>query len=165
MSDGSNVRVLAEREGRGAGGDLQSLDVSQGVEQFFRQPSEKYSCSLSPLKLTNGSTAIECGGGLKTTGAGAALGLDDDSTGFEIQSLSMTKYAIAPKTTATVAPSSHCFDRRAAWTGACGSPTARELALAATPGGIEALPDNKPRIRSTKGRPVAPAGRRVHCTR
>src|SRR5215469_5438333 len=30
-------------------------------------PSEKYSCSLSPLKLTNGSTAMECGGGEKTT--------------------------------------------------------------------------------------------------
>ena len=28
-------------------------------------PSEKYSCSLSPLMFTNGSTAIECGGGLK----------------------------------------------------------------------------------------------------
>src|SRR5579872_7626334 len=30
-------------------------------------PSEKYSCSLSPLKLTNGNTAMECGGGLNAT--------------------------------------------------------------------------------------------------
>ena len=29
------------------------------------RPSEKYSCSLSPLMLTNGSTARECRGGLK----------------------------------------------------------------------------------------------------
>jgi hypothetical protein len=28
-------------------------------------PSEKYSWSLSPLMFSNGSTAIECGGGLK----------------------------------------------------------------------------------------------------
>jgi hypothetical protein len=29
-------------------------------------PSEKYSCSLSPLRFTNGSTAIECGGRVAT---------------------------------------------------------------------------------------------------
>lgn len=28
-------------------------------------PSEKYSCALSPLRLLNGNTAIECGGGAK----------------------------------------------------------------------------------------------------
>src|ERR1700730_18886738 len=28
-------------------------------------PSEKYSCSLSPLMFTNGNTAMECGGGAK----------------------------------------------------------------------------------------------------
>src|ERR1700689_143772 len=28
-------------------------------------PSEKYCCCLSPLTFTNGSTAIECGGGVK----------------------------------------------------------------------------------------------------
>src|SRR5262249_54926860 len=82
-------------------------------------PSEKYSCSLSPLKLTNGSTAIECGGGLKTAATGTPLVVDADGARFEIQSLSTAKYAVAPKTTATVAPSSPCFDSRAACTSAC----------------------------------------------
>src|SRR5262249_32972102 len=33
------------------------------------RPSEKYCCSLSPLIFTKGSTAIECGGGLKAATA------------------------------------------------------------------------------------------------
>src|ERR1700721_278649 len=39
-------------------------------------PSEKYSCSLSPLMFTNGSTAIEWTGGAKA----AALGIQGFST-------------------------------------------------------------------------------------
>src|SRR6516164_9820328 len=54
-------------------------------------PSEKYSCSLSPLMFTNGSTAIECGGGAKVAADGIRR--------FEIQ-----KYAGAARTaTATIA--------------------------------------------------------------
>src|SRR5215472_691305 len=34
-------------------------------------PSEKYSCSLSPLRFTNGKTAIECGGGANASVADA----------------------------------------------------------------------------------------------
>src|SRR5215467_3304154 len=45
-------------------------------------PSEKYSCSLSPLMFTNGNTAIECGGGLKAVDVAlaAAAGGDGDDT-------------------------------------------------------------------------------------
>jgi len=47
---------------------------------------------LSPLIFTNGSTAIECGGGAKAVGAalaGAAGGVGGDAGCFEIQNLSM----------------------------------------------------------------------------
>jgi hypothetical protein len=37
-------------------------------------PSEKYSCSLSPLRFTNGSTAIECAGGANTATVLSGLG-------------------------------------------------------------------------------------------
>ena len=70
-------------------------------------PSEKYSCSLSPLMFAKGSTAIECGGGLKAVEA---------ATCFEIQNLSATKYASVAKMTATIA-SSTGFDLREARTG------------------------------------------------
>src|ERR1700758_1089298 len=43
------------------------------------KPSEKYSCSLSPLMFTNGSTAIECGGGLK-----AADGIPLDEVAVDV---------------------------------------------------------------------------------
>src|SRR5205807_7722413 len=57
-------------------------------------PSEKYSCSLSPLMFTNGNTAIECGGGEKAaaaTLAGAAGGVGGDAWYFENQNLSIPK--------------------------------------------------------------------------
>src|SRR5215469_4116836 len=60
------------------------------------RPSEKYCCSLSPLMLMNGSTAMECGGGVKAAGdalAGAAGGVGGDAGCLEIQNLSATKYA------------------------------------------------------------------------
>src|ERR1700730_16823532 len=53
-------------------------------------PSEKYSCSLSPLIFTTGSTAIEGGGGAKAAGAaraGAADGVGGDAWYFENQNL------------------------------------------------------------------------------
>src|SRR5215467_13577771 len=66
-------------------------------------PSEKYSCSLSPLMFTNGSTAMECGGGLKVEPAGAGAGAvsaaavlftdaasRDGGARLEIQNLSTT---------------------------------------------------------------------------
>jgi hypothetical protein len=40
-----------------------SLISASELSSSSVSPSEKYSCSLSPLKFTNGSTAIECGGG------------------------------------------------------------------------------------------------------
>ena len=57
-------------------------------------PSEKYSCSLSPLRFTNGSTARECGGGAKAVGvtlAGATGVVGCDAWCFETESLSMAK--------------------------------------------------------------------------
>src|SRR5580658_5203211 len=59
------------------------------------RPSEKYSCSLSPLMLMNGSTATECAGGLKAATLAATLG--DDAAGFQNQPLSMAKYAPAAR--------------------------------------------------------------------
>jgi hypothetical protein len=75
------------------GSELRSSSVS---------PSEKYSCSLSPLMFAKGSTAIECGGGLKAV---------DAATCFEIQNLSATKYASIAKTTATIASSPAFVER------------------------------------------------------
>src|SRR5215831_20593503 len=54
-----------------------SLISARELSSSSVNPSEKYSCSLSPLRFTNGSTAMECGGGLKaaaaTVGAGGAV--------------------------------------------------------------------------------------------
>src|SRR5215469_16747736 len=61
-------------------------------------PSEKYSCSLSPLIFTNGSTAMECGGGLKAAGnAGDDVAPDvaGSAACFEIHGLLMSRYASA----------------------------------------------------------------------
>src|SRR5580658_3902742 len=46
-----------------------SLMRARELSNSSVRPSEKYSCSLSPLMFTNGSTAIECGGGRKAAGA------------------------------------------------------------------------------------------------
>src|SRR5580698_10852932 len=54
-------------------------------------PSEKYSCSLSALILTNGSTAIEWGGGLNAAAAPATPTGGEETAGFEIQSLPMAR--------------------------------------------------------------------------
>src|SRR5208283_406054 len=56
--------------------DVRALTCSSLIRtREFRissvRPSERYSCSLSPLMLTNGNTAIECGGGLKAATAAA----------------------------------------------------------------------------------------------
>src|SRR3981081_1357040 len=78
-------------------------------------PSEKYSCSLSPLIFTNGSTAIECGGGAKAVGAalaGAAGGVGGDAGFLWIQNSSMPKEASAPATTTARTIGSACFDRQ-----------------------------------------------------
>src|SRR5215471_10535222 len=43
------------------------------------RPSEKYSWLASPLMFTNGSTAIECGGGLKAVLGAAVWVVDGDA--------------------------------------------------------------------------------------
>src|SRR5438309_7619609 len=106
-------------------------------------PSEKYSCSLSPLRFTNGSTAIECGGGLKPVADGVKC--------FEIQ-----KYAGPAKTTIA---NSTGFDRQVARTGSLSSGAAPDTALNGDSSG-----DNRCFIRSTKAGGISPPGRRVHCT-
>src|SRR6266481_654711 len=78
------------------------------------RPSEKYSCSLSPLMFTNGKTAMECGGGAKAAGAalaGAAGGVSD-AWYFENQNLSMPKEASAAATTTARTKGSARFDRQ-----------------------------------------------------
>ena len=57
-----------------------SLIAASELSSSSVSPSEKYSCSLSPLRFTNGSTAIECGDGAKAAGVGVRC--------FEIQNLS-----------------------------------------------------------------------------
>src|SRR4029077_1340883 len=64
-------------------------------------PSEKYSCSLSPLRFTNGSTAIECGGGLNARGG----------AGLVIQGFWTNTYA-ATAARATMTPSHADFKRK-----------------------------------------------------
>ena len=49
-----------------------SLISASELSSSSVSPSEKYSCSLSPLRFRNGSTAIECGGGLNAAGSAAA---------------------------------------------------------------------------------------------
>src|SRR5215472_6530489 len=51
-----------------------SLISASELSSSSVSPSEKYSCSLSPLMFTNGNTAIECGGGLKVEPAGDGAG-------------------------------------------------------------------------------------------
>src|ERR1700719_4184801 len=63
-------------------------------------PSEKYSCSLSPLRFTNGSTAIECGGGLKAVGGAPARAAVSGVACLGAQNLLARKYASAARTTA-----------------------------------------------------------------
>src|SRR3974377_982570 len=55
-----------------------SLILASELSNSSVSPSEKYSWLVSPLMFTNGSTAIECGGGLKAGGGapGADVALD-----------------------------------------------------------------------------------------
>src|SRR5271156_4233210 len=81
-----------------------SLISASELSSSSVSPSEKYSCSLSPLRFTNGNTAIECGGGLKLGAAGSAVALDAMSPAaapecLETQSLSATRNANAAETT------------------------------------------------------------------
>src|SRR6202050_2816002 len=127
-----------------------SLISASELRSSSVSPSEKYSWSLSPLRFTNGSTAIECGGGLKAVDAARC---------FEIQNLSATKYASVARTTATIA-SRNGFDLREARSG---PPTPGPEADTAFNG--DSCGDSRRLIRSTKAAGVSPPGRRVHCTR
>src|SRR5262249_35879084 len=57
---------LNEKDEVAAATSIPSMCVSE-LSSSSVSPSEKYSCSLSPLKLTNGSTAMECEDGAKAT--------------------------------------------------------------------------------------------------
>jgi hypothetical protein len=60
LGHGAQVLALAlELEGRCPRRHPQLRNLGQRVEQFLGQASEKYSCSLSPLMLTKGSTAMD----------------------------------------------------------------------------------------------------------
>src|SRR5882762_6491829 len=51
-----------------------SLISASELSSSSVSPSEKYSCSLSPLRFAKGSTAIECGGGLNAAVAAGTAG-------------------------------------------------------------------------------------------
>src|SRR5215471_18138910 len=108
-------------------------------------PSEKYSCSLSPLKFTNGSTAIECGGGAKAT---------ETAECFEIQ-----KYVAAAKMSSAATASSNGFHCRDAGTRSPIPGVALDTALNG-----DSSDDSRCLMRSTNARGAWPPGRRVHCT-
>src|ERR1700758_1433636 len=76
-----------------------SLISARELSSSSVRPSEKYSWSLSPLMFTNGSTAIECGGGLKAAGGApgddVAFDVARAAAGFEIHGLLMSRYASA----------------------------------------------------------------------
>src|SRR5262245_10244219 len=120
-------------------------------------PSEKYSCSLSPLMFTNGSTAMECGGGAKAAGDGVK--------GLVIQNLSAMR-ANAAKTTTPTVTNSAGLDHEDPRTGCralnvVSDTKAAGRAAAARSGSG----DRRRRTRSAKAGGASPAGRRVHCTR
>src|SRR5580693_189003 len=98
-------------------------------------PSEKYSWLGSPLRLPNGSTAIECGGGAKAAAAGVEC--------FEIPNLSVTKYASVAMTAASA--SSKALDLQAVRSGCLSPGVATDTALNADNPG-----DSRRCIRSTK---------------
>src|ERR1700689_4509554 len=98
--------------------------------------------------FAKGSTAIECGGGLKA----------DAARGFEIQNLSATMYASVARMTQTIA-SRTGFDLREPRTGSLSPGAAPDTAFNGDSSG-----DSRRLIRSTKAGGVSRPGRRVHCT-
>src|SRR6516225_11506530 len=134
-------------------------------------PSEKYSWSLSPLMLMNGSTAMECGGGLKAAAAaGAAPVLEavlcEAVLACECcgrQKLSAMRYASPAATNALMTHSTAfdgqfgCSDRLAAR--ATVDPDGVGAAARAGASGTRSFC-----IRSTNDGAVSPPGKRVHCT-
>src|ERR1700691_214242 len=101
--------------------------------------------------FTNGSTARECGGGLK--GAAVVAATLAGAGAVEIQNRSATKYASAANKT-TMSASQIGFDRQGGGTGTAGA-----LGKVAADGSD----DNSRPTRSTKAAGVSPAGNRVHC--
>src|SRR6516225_10225968 len=95
-------------------------------------PSERYSCSLSPLMFTKGSTAIECGGGAKAAA--------DRVQCFEIQ-----KYTGAAEMITAAIASRNGFHRRDGGTRSPIPGAALETALNGDSSG-----DSRRLIRSTK---------------
>src|SRR6516164_2104510 len=102
-----------------------SLMRERSLSSSSESPSEKYSCSLSPLMFTKGSTAIECGGGLKaaavagaaaTVCAGSAAGGVGGGACRETENLSTAMYATATATSAPIADSA-TLDRKGEATG------------------------------------------------
>src|ERR1700688_3940473 len=143
-----------------------SLISASELSSCSVSPPEKYSCSLSPLRFTNGSTAIECRGGLKAAAApGSAVvrdaGSPADVPGWrETQNLPATRYASAAQTTTVTITSSTDSDLRDARTGSLIAGAAPDTALTG-----ESCGNSRRFIRSTKAGGVSPPGRRLHCTR
>src|SRR5580704_19186273 len=129
-------------------------------------PSEKYSCSLSPLMFTKGSTAIEYGGGVNVGAVVSTLdAVPEEAEGaamcFEIQNLSKTKYASARITTVPITATAK-FAPRAAQPIRLIAGAAADSPLAGARMAIDVSGDSRRCTRSTKAGGVSPPGRRVH---
>src|SRR6516164_9088375 len=115
--------------------------------------------------FTNGSTAIECGGGLKAAGGApeddVALDVARTATGFEIHGLLMSRYASAARTSSATATN------RARLNGA-GLPVVRGIGNAPETGPAGNLAviggpgDSSLLMRATNSGGVSPLVKRVH---
>src|SRR5580658_2923591 len=97
------------------------------------RPSEKYSWLGSPLMLTNGSTAGECGGAVNAMGVSAWVVRPAADVGLAVRGLSTSRYAVA--TAASTATSATHNPQRE---GPPGASAGRRAPISAWPGS----PDN-----------------------
>src|SRR5215469_14817571 len=143
-----------------------SLMRARELSSSSVSPSEKYSCSLSPLIFTNGSTAIECCGGVNAaavaeTSVAVWLGSAADVVGggecLETQSLSTAMYASATASTAIVIHSPG-FDPRGGRGDVVDAGAVVAPAEAAASSSGEASGTNSRLIRSTNVGGVSPPG-------
>src|SRR6516164_6111434 len=129
------------------------------------KPSEKYSCSLSPLMFTNGSTAMEWGGGWKASGGVAgdvALDVMGGAAGLENRGLLMSRYASAARTSAATATGTARLDGEAV-RAVEGTGDELEVVPVCNRSVVRGSGDSRRLMRATNSGGVSPLGKRVHC--
>src|ERR1700751_6091214 len=138
----------------------------RSLRSSSERPSEKYSCALSPLMLTNGSTAMEWGGGAKAAGAAGenvALDVARGSAGFEVHGLLINTYARGARAS-TATPTGRArrnFESARVGSGIGDEP---EAALAGDLAVVGGSGDSRRLIRATNSGGASPPGNPVHCT-